>query len=168
MKMVVFDIDGVLTDGCVYVDESGHEFKSFRLTEIDALNEIKKAGYRIAAITGESTPIVEVFEKRISWDYFYKGCKDKLKVLKEISDKCGINREDICYIGDGKYDIPAIEYAGLGVCPRNAIPEAKAVADTALNGAGGQSCIRELYTLLNKIDGCERRFEDRQTNEHSE
>lgn len=63
IKIVCLDIDGVLTDGLVHVDQHGNEFKSIKLTELDALNDIKRLGYKLAAITGEDTPIVEVFQK---------------------------------------------------------------------------------------------------------
>ena len=73
--MVIFDIDGVLTDGSVIVGDDGTEYKRYRLTEIDAVNSIKGLGFKIGAITGEDTPIVKVFEKRIKWDIFIKNCK---------------------------------------------------------------------------------------------
>ena len=70
IEIVCLDIDGVLTDGLSYIDQNGNEFKSVRLTELDALNDIKKLGYKLAAITDEDTPIVDVFRKRIKWDWF--------------------------------------------------------------------------------------------------
>ena len=151
LKVVAFDIDGVLTDGNVYVNSLGEEIKKYRLTEIDALNDIKKLGFKIAAITGEKTPIVEVFKRRIEWDYFADGCKEKLSELKEVEKFFQVKREEICYIGDGKYDIPTIEYAGLGVCPQNAIDDVKRRADVILNGYGGESCVNELLSLLSGI-----------------
>lgn len=146
--MICFDIDGVLTNGMIYVDQAGNERKAIKLTEMDALNDIKRLGYKIAAITGENTPIVEIFKKKVGWDCFRVGCKDKLSEIKKIEDQFNIVKEKICYIGDGKYDVPAIKYVGLGVCPSNAIQEAKEAADIVLNGAGGESCIYELYLLL--------------------
>ena len=148
VKIIFFDIDGVLTDGMVHVDESGHEYKSYRLTEIDAINDIINAGYRTVAVTGEDTPIVDVFERRVAWSDFVRGCKDKLSEVKRISYKYNCNPQEICYIGDGKYDISPIEYAGVGVCPQNAIQCVKEVADIVLNGYGGNNCIYELYEIL--------------------
>lgn len=148
IKLVFFDIDGVLTDGNVYVDASGNEIKRFRLTEIDALNEIEQLGIMIAAITGENSRIVDVFEKKANWISFSKGCKNKLKELKKIAKQHNMKKEEICYIGDGKYDVLPIKYAGIGVCPSNAIQEVKDVADIVLKGVGGESCIDELYSIL--------------------
>lgn len=153
IEMVCFDIDGVLTDGTVHIDQYGNESKAVKLTEMDALNDIKRLGCKLAAITGENTAVVELFKRRTEWDWFCAGCKDKLSELKKIEDQYGLTKEQICYIGDGKYDIPAIEYAGLGVCPGNAIREARDAADIVLSGAGGQSCIHELYLLLRDMKG---------------
>lgn len=148
LRAIVFDIDGVLTDGTVHIDFNGHESKVFRLTEIDALNDIKNDGYIIAAVTGEDTKIVNVFERIIKWDRFIRGCKDKDEALNNLCQELDLDKSEICYIGDGKYDIPAIMYAGLGVCPSNAIKDVKDIADVVLEGKGGESCIYELLILL--------------------
>ena len=148
IKLIVFDIDGVLTDGNVMVDESGKEYKSYNLTEIDAVTALKRDGCLIAAITGEATPITNIFAKRIPWDEFIVGCKDKLSAVKNLESKFNLHADEICYIGDGKYDIEPIKYVGLGVCPSNAINEVKLVADHVLDGLGGKDCIKELAKLL--------------------
>ena len=148
IKLVVFDIDGVLTNGDVWVDEVGREYKSYRLTEIDSLNSLKQKGYRIAAITGEDTAIVKVFQRKVKWDAFICGCKDKRTMLQTLQEQFGLSADEICYIGDGKYDAPAIAYAGLGVAPANAIEAVKCEADVTLNGKGGESCVAELEALL--------------------
>ena len=151
IQLLIFDIDGVLTDGCVNIDESGRERKSYNLTEIDALNDLRRDGYRLAAITGEDKPIVDVFQKLVPWDAFLRGCKDKVAGIKQLEGQFPFDTAEICYIGDGKYDIPAIRYAGLGVAPGNAIVEAKEAADVVLNGIGGKNCINELRKLLQNL-----------------
>ncbi len=148
VDMVVFDIDGVLTDGNIIIDANGNESKRYKLTEIDALNDIKKSGFLIAAITGEDTPIVDRFRKLVEWDSFTSGCKNKTDELKRIVQDFNLEIDKICYIGDGKYDIGPIKQAGLGVCPQNAIQDVKDVADVVLNGRGGESCIYELNSIL--------------------
>lgn len=158
IELVVFDIDGVLTDGKVYVDHLGNESKSFLLTDIDALNEIRSMGYKIAAVTGEDTPIVEVFKNKAEWDMFYSGCKNKLVAIKEMESIWSLQPEDICYIGDGKYDVEPIKYVGTGVCPGNAISAVKSVADIRLINKGGEGCIGELLDYLKT-----RRCEDNQS-----
>lgn len=152
IELIVFDIDGVITDGCVTVDSEGNEQKQISLKDIDAVFELHRRGYKLAAITGEDTKIVDYFEKRFPWDYFYRGNKKKKATLQQLEQRTSIDRKNICYVGDGKYDIDSLIYAGVGVCPADAIPEAKNVADIILHNAGGQGCIWELISVLEKYD----------------
>ncbi len=165
-KLLIFDIDGVLTDGSILVDETGREQKTYNLTEIDTLGTLRQSGYLLAAITGESTPIVDVFKKKILWDAFLCGYKEKVAGIKEFETQFNVSPTEICYIGDGKYDVPAIQYAGLGVAPANAIPEAKRAADIVLTGRGGKDCIQCLKEVLDRLReyDAEYRKEDQSAN----
>ena len=148
IKLIVFDIDGVLTDGRIYIDHTGNEVKSVSLREIDAVFSLQRNGYMIGAITGEDTPMTDYFKGRFVWDYFYTGCKNKLDKLKEIEQNENISSEQILYIGDGKYDAEVLSYAGIGVCPSDGSEEAKRNADIILEGRGGYDCVQELEGML--------------------
>lgn len=148
IKMILFDIDGVITDGKVCINSSGEEFKSINFKDIDAIFEFKRRGYKIGFITGEKTPIVKYFKDRFMPDYFFEGVKDKCKVIKEIELLSGIDRYEICYIGDSKNDIEPVGYVGLGVCPKDAIPEVKENADFVLQSRAGEGCIHELVKVV--------------------
>jgi 3-deoxy-D-manno-octulosonate 8-phosphate phosphatase (KDO 8-P phosphatase) len=87
---VFFDIDGVLTDGMVYVDSDGKESKRISFDDIDAVFELKRAGLRVGFITGEDNGFTEYVKKRFVPDYFVSGCKDKLKYFKDIKKKGGL------------------------------------------------------------------------------
>ena len=150
-RLLIFDIDGIFTDGNILIDETGREYKSYNLTELDTLHELKKDGYILAAVTGESKPIVKLFRERFPWDSFQDGCKDKVGAIQFLEDQFHVTASEICYVGDGKYDVHAIKYAGLGVAPSNAIYEAKEAADIVLSGEGGKDCIRELRKVLYSI-----------------
>lgn len=152
IELIVFDIDGVITDGSVIIDSNGHEQKQINLKDIDAIFELHRRGYKLAAITGEDTEIVDYFEKRFPWEYFYRGNKTKKETMKLIEAGTGIGREHICYIGDGKYDIEPLTYAGLGLCPANAIDKAKNAADIILQNDGGKGCIWEIISILEKYN----------------
>lgn len=152
VELIVFDIDGVITDGSVIVDSNGAEQKQVNLKDIDAIFELHRRGYKLAAITGEDTEIVDYFEKRFPWEYFYRGNKTKKETMQQIEAGTGVARENICYIGDGKYDVEPLTYAGLGVCPANAIDRAKNAADIILQNDGGKGCIWELISVLEKYN----------------
>lgn len=153
IELVVFDIDGVITDGTVIVDPDGKEQKQVNLKDVDAVYELHRRGMRLAAVTGEDTEIVDYFAKRFPWEVFYRGRKAKEEALKEIGELTGVPRERTCYVGDGKYDVGALSYAGLGICPADAIDQAKEAADVILGQAGGKGCLWELVQVIEQQNG---------------
>lgn len=152
IELIVLDIDGVITDGSVIIDSTGYEQKQINLKDIEAIFELHYRGYKLAAVTGEDTEIVNYFEKRFPWDYFYRGNKAKKDALQQISVSAGIERENICYVGDGKYDVEPLAYAGLGLCPASAIDRAKHAADIILQNDGGKGCLWELISILEQYN----------------
>ena len=170
IELIVFDIDGVITDGSVIIDSNGHEQKQINLKDIDAIFELHRRGYKLAAITGEDTEIVNYFEKRFPWEYFYRGNKTKKETMQQIEAGTGVRRENICYIGDGKYDVEPLMYAGLGLCPANAIDKAKNAADIILQNDGGKGCIWEIISILEKYndEDCAHNYFFRRLEEHTQ
>ncbi len=148
IKLVLLDIDGVLTNGRVTVDSNGNESKTIDFKDIDAVFEMKRKGFKVGLITGEATPITYFFEKRFKPDYFYNGCKNKPEALHAILADSGIPAEETCYVGDAKYDIPIMKLVGLSACPSNAIPEVKELADLQLKERGGEGCVWELLEQI--------------------
>jgi len=156
IKLVILDIDGVITDGKVQIDSKGHESKQIDFKDIDAIFELKRKKYKLGIITGESTSINKYFIRRFKPDFFYFSCKDKVAAIKEIQNKTGYLRDEICFIGDSVHDIYAVKYAGLGICPNNASKDVKEAADVILNSSGGDGCIMELVSLLEKYNNKKR------------
>lgn len=148
VELVIFDIDGVLTDGSILVNSQGQEQKRVNIKDIDAIFELKRRGYLLAAVTGEETEIVEYFRHRFPWDYFYCGCKQKLETIRKLVGDLGLNMEQAGYIGDGKYDLEVFPHVGLSACPADAIREAQLRADFVLHHVGGDGCVWELLSIL--------------------
>lgn len=169
IELIVFDIDGVITDGSVIIDSNGHEQKQINLKDIDAIFELHRMGFKLAAITGEDTEIVDYFERRFPWAYFFRGNKTKKETMQLIEEGAGIDRECICYVGDGKYDVEPLSYAGLGLCPANAIDRAKNAADIVLQNEGGKGCIWEVISILKKYndEDCAHNYFFRRLEEHT-
>ena len=159
IKLVVFDVDGVITDGTIVVSATGEELKRVNLKDVDAIFEIKRRGYKIAAITGEDKPIVNYFQNRFPWDYFFKGEKKKVDALKQLEIAEGISAGEICYVGDGKYDVEPVAYVGLGICPRDAIFDVTRVAKVVLMQNAGTGCLWELLKILQDYTEQNRRME---------
>lgn len=152
IKLVVFDIDGVLTDGSIQVDSQGNEQKRINLKDIDAVYELKRNGFLLAAITGENSPIVSYFKQRFPWDYFFCGCKSKAETLEQLMRSLEFGRESVAYIGDGKYDIEVLPCAGLSFCPADAVKEAQLAANIVLSRRGGEGCAWEMFEILREYN----------------
>ncbi len=152
IELVVLDIDGVITDGTITVDAVGNEFKQINLKDVDALFELHRRGWKLAAVTGEDTDIVGYFQKRFPWDHFYRGSKAKKDTLCQLEQELGIPAEHMCYVGDGKYDVETLAYAGLGICPADAIDCARDAADIILQNGGGKGCLWELVSILERYN----------------
>lgn len=148
IKMLVFDIDGVITDGKKYIDGKQTELKTVQFRDLDAIGELSRSGFALGCISGEDTDYSRQFQSIKELKHVKLGCKDKLSALYEISKESGAALKDIAYVGDGKYDIPVLQAAGLGICPKDAIREAKAVADMILECRGGEGCLAEIFTVL--------------------
>ena len=155
IKLIVLDIDGVVTDGTVIVDVNGKEQKKVNLKDIDAIYELYRDGYQLAAITGEDTEIVSYFKNRFPWTYFFQGTKQKKEVICQIQKKEQLSTEEICYVGDGKYDVGPLSYVGLGICPADAVDIAKQAAKMILQKEGGQGCLWELVKILRNYNSKE-------------
>jgi 3-deoxy-D-manno-octulosonate 8-phosphate phosphatase (KDO 8-P phosphatase) len=147
-RILVCDIDGVLTDGFVWIDGKGNELKRISFHDLDALFDLQKNGFTVAFLTGEQGDWVEMVKKRLPYKYFYCGCRDKRAALLEILRLENGQSADLCYIGDGLSDVPALQLAGMAVVPANAVQEARLVAGIVLSAAGGQGAIVELARLL--------------------
>lgn len=152
IKLVIFDIDGIITDDTVIIDDAGHEQKRMNFKDVDAIFELHRRGFKLAAITGEENAMVEYFKNRFPWDYFYSDNKQKKRTIEELSEKLGFLLDEICYIGEGKYDVEPLEYVGLGICPPDSIDEAKRAADVILQNKGGNGCVWELIGILEKYN----------------
>ncbi len=147
VKAVVFDIDGVITDGKKYICGK-EETKSVSLKDLDAIHMLKAEGYVVGAITGESTTFAQRLKEELQLNFFVLGCKQKWDELQEIIKNYNISKSEVCYIGDGKYDMDALQHAGVSVCPADAIYEVREISKYVLTTPGGKGCIAEVYTML--------------------
>ncbi len=152
IKMIVFDIDGIITDDTVIIDGTGREQKRMNFKDVDAIFELHRRGFKLAAITGEGNVMVDYFHKRFPWDYFYSNNKQKKITIQQLVVDSGIALDEICFIGEGKYDVEALEYVGLGICPSDSIKEAKQASDIILQNCGGHGCVWELLDILEQYN----------------
>lgn len=143
INTVLLDIDGVLTDGRVYVDGAGRETKKINFDDIDAVFALKRAGVRIGFVTGEDNAFCDYVQKRFSPDYFIRGSKDKLSAYKALAKKERLNDARVCFVGDSKKDIPLLEHLSHSFVPSDAPQNVKDAAAVVLQSPRGQGVVKE-------------------------
>jgi YrbI family 3-deoxy-D-manno-octulosonate 8-phosphate phosphatase len=148
IKLLLMDVDGVLTDAFVYCDQNGMEMKRFSVRDGMGLSMIHDMGIKTGIITKENTDIADYRAKKLKIDYIYKGIEDKTKSLEEISKKSGIAFENIAYIGDDIIDIEILKAVGFSAIPNDAESSLKNIADYICKSDGGKGCVREICNMI--------------------
>lgn len=145
---IALDVDGVLTDGGIYWDGSGGEWKRFSFRDIMGVSLGRKAGLRFALISGEDSPLVDRYAVKMSIEDVYKGCKDKAAAVRDFAARRGIELAQICFMGDDVNDLGAMQTVGLAVAPADAHVKAREAAARVTAAPGGHGAVRELVDNL--------------------
>ncbi len=158
IKLAVFDVDGVLTDGKLILGESGNEYKAFHVRDGHGLVMLLETGCKIAVITARSSKIVAERMASLGIEYVYQGEKDKGARLMNLIEELDLNREQVAYVGDDVIDLPAMTKVGLAIAVADARPEVKEHAAWVTEDRGGQGAVREVCELIMKAQG---KFDDK-------
>ena len=150
IKLVPFDVDGVLTDGSLTFDENGHEYKTFNAKDGQGIVNLHKAGIITAIITARNNGTVEHRAKNLNITELHQGSKNKIETLESIMKKYNINFEEIAYMGDDLPDICILEKVHLKGCPNDAVDEVKEVANFISSKNGGRGAVREFCDYILK------------------
>ena len=148
IKLLALDVDGVLTDGGLYISPAGEVFKGFNAKDGMGISCALRSGLQIAVITGRQSPIVERRCEELGITLLQQGVKDKRLALQQMAQKLGLVREEIAYMGDDLNDIPAFKASGLNLVPADAAIEVMAVADIITKASGGRGAVREAITMI--------------------
>lgn len=148
IKLVITDVDGVLTDSGMYYSESGEELKKFNTRDGKAFELLRNAGIKTGIITSESTAIVEWRARKMKIDYLEQGATSKLPALERVIAAAGIKIEEVAYIGDDLGDLPVMERVGISACPADAVNAVSHVAHFRCGSCGGRGCLREFVECL--------------------
>ncbi|MCD4772341.1 MAG: HAD hydrolase family protein [Bacteroidales bacterium] len=151
IKLVLTDIDGVWTDGGMYYDEQGNEFKKFNTSDSAGVLFLKKLNIPIGIITGENTNIVKRRYEKLKIDYLFMGVSDKLSIALKLCADLNITLEEAAYIGDDINDIELLKNVGVSATPSQAPDYVKKYANIVTLKKGGEGAFREFVeTLLAK------------------
>jgi len=147
-KLIITDVDGVLTDGGMYYDQTGNEWKKFNTADSAGVLLCKKLGIKVGIITREETEIVRRRSNKLQLDFFVDGCKDKVSAAHKIIKELNIDFSDVAFIGDDLGDIALLKLVGISGTPDNGIPYIKAFANIITSKSGGEGAFREFVETI--------------------
>ena len=148
IKLLICDVDGVFSDGRIYLGNQGEELKAFHTKDGFGIKAILNAGINVAVITGRQSHIVENRMQALGIPYIYQGKEDKLTVYQSLLTKLNLTPDEVAYIGDDVVDLPVIKDCGLGIAVQDAHPLVQQEADLITYTKGGFGAVREICDLF--------------------
>ncbi|MCU7854805.1 MAG: HAD-IIIA family hydrolase, partial [Candidatus Thiodiazotropha sp. (ex Lucinoma borealis)] len=122
VKLVIFDVDGVLTDGSLYLGDDGQEYKAFNSRDGHGMKMLQKSGVVIGIITGRTSEVVRIRMEGLGIEHVYQGKHDKLPAYQELRGKLGLTDGQVAYVGDDVVDLPIMRRVGLAIAVNDAHP----------------------------------------------
>src|SRR5512146_1636313 len=148
IRLLALDVDGVLTDGSVNITPSGEESKGIAFRDLDALARARRAGLRVALVTGEEGPLVMAIAAKAGAEFVIPGAKDKVTALEALSANAAVPLSNICFVGDADRDALAFPMVGLSLCPADGSRAARRTASRVLAAKGGSGAVGEAVDFL--------------------
>jgi 3-deoxy-D-manno-octulosonate 8-phosphate phosphatase (KDO 8-P phosphatase) len=148
VRLFAMDVDGILTDGSVFVSSDGTETKRFSIIDGLGLLLVRKQGVDLAWISGRQSGATSLRAAELKIPHLIQGRHDKLDALSELAARLGIGLRDCAYMGDDFIDAPAIAAAGIGITVPTALPAAIAAADYVTRRKAGLGAVREVCDLI--------------------
>ncbi|MDX9715489.1 MAG: HAD-IIIA family hydrolase [Dissulfurispiraceae bacterium] len=153
IKILILDVDGVMTDGGIIFDNNANELKVFNVKDGHGIKMLHKAGIGVAIITGRKSKVVAQRAKELGIKDVYQGFKVKTDALEKILNKYGLRKYEAAFVGDDVIDIPVFFNVGLAVAVSDAVAEAKAAAHHITKCSGGKGAVREVCELILRSSG---------------
>ncbi len=153
IKMVVFDVDGVMTDGRLYFGDDGQEYKAFHSLDGHGLKMLKQCGVELAIITGRSSNVVQHRAHNLGIEWVYQGVSDKLLAWRELLEQVGLQPEQTAYMGDDVVDLPVMVRCGLAITVPEAPGDVHQHAHLITSRSGGNGAVREACEFIMKAQG---------------
>jgi 3-deoxy-D-manno-octulosonate 8-phosphate phosphatase (KDO 8-P phosphatase) len=147
-RLLVLDVDGVLTDGRLYYSAKGEALKTFHVRDGHGVKQVTAAGITVAIISGRKSPAVARRARELGIKHVFQGVSDKVAVLGKLLAKLGVPTEHCVCVGDDTPDAPVLAAAGLGIAVADAHDDARAVAQLVTSLPGGRGAVREVCDWL--------------------
>ena len=150
IKLVIFDVDGVMTDGSLFIGDDGQEYKMFNTQDGLGMRLLKKSGIKLAIITGRNSNSVLIRAENLEVDYFYQGISDKREAFNDLIKKTGLKAEECAFMGDDIVDLPPMLQSGLAITVPGSHDEVKKIAHFITEKIAGYGAVREACDLIMK------------------
>ena len=149
LKMIITDFDGIVTDNCVYVDSNGATSRKLNFKDIMAFSLLKKNGYKIGIISGESNSAIKLLDEKFKLEEVHQGIRNKLEVLEGIIKKYNLNDDEFIYIGDDVNDYDALMRAKFAFTVPDAVKKIKSIPHIKITeNSGGNGAFREIVDAI--------------------
>lgn len=148
VKLLLLDVDGVMTDGGIYFTERGDELKKFNIKDGYGLAKLQKSGVKAGILTGRTSQLVARRAQELGISEVHQGLDNKLDAYERIRTKLNLSDEEIAYVGDDEPDIPVMKKAGFAACPANAVAAVRREADFVCRNRGGEGAVREVVDII--------------------
>ncbi len=150
VKMILLDVDGVLTDGSIIYSSNCGEIKIFNAQDGYGIVRAIELGLKVGIITGRESEIIKRRANELGISDLIQNAIDKVKPFEELSKKYGLDKEEFCYVGDDILDIPLLKRVGFSAAPSNARSEVKRIVDYVASSSGGNGAVREIIDFILK------------------
>lgn len=153
IRLIIFDVDGVLTDGRLILGDDGQEYKAFNSKDGHGMKMLQETGVTIAIITGRTSKVVEMRMANLGIEHVYQGKKEKRPAYEELIAQLGLQHEQVAYVGDDVVDLPIMVRVGLAVAVQDAHGFVKQHAHWSTPSAGGCGAARDVCELIMQAQG---------------
>ncbi|MBE9564714.1 MAG: 3-deoxy-manno-octulosonate-8-phosphatase KdsC [Proteobacteria bacterium] len=148
IELVIFDIDGVMTDGSLFFDNNGDEYKAFNSLDGHGLRMLQECGVRVAVITGRKSELVKHRMSDLGVTLLYQGYRDKIPAFDSLLKEVNLEKDQITYVGDDVVDLPVMSQLNFTIAVQNAHPFVKKHAQWTTERSGGQGAVREVCEFI--------------------
>ncbi len=153
IKLVIFDIDGVMTDGSLFFDNNGDEYKAFNSFDGHGLRMLQECGVKVAIITGRKSELVKHRMNDLGVTLLYQGYRDKTPAFEALLKEVNINKDEITYVGDDVVDLPIMSQLDFAIAVQNAHPFVKKHAHWITERSGGHGAVRDVCEFILQAKG---------------
>ena len=153
IRLVVFDVDGVLTDGSLYLGDDGQEYKAFNSRDGHGITMLQQTGVMLAVITGRTSEVVRIRMESLGIKYVYQGRRDKMPAFEELKKATGLSDDQVAYVGDDVVDLPIMRRVGFSIAVADAHPLVQRHAHWQTRSPGGRGAGRDVCELIMEAQG---------------